>query len=577
MCGVKVLPKVTRVRKIDSPAGFDSLEPVWNTLVSQTDTDNIFLTYEWNRTWWRVYGKDHRLNLLVVEAADDIIGLAPLMVTESTGLTGKKKIMRFISTPDSDYCDFIGADKRTLCELVIGYLYDHPNDWTTIQLTQIPEASSSLPILKTLLDKGKYAWRTKVIDHCLEYVYDGNEADRANFTIRKGHSLRQAMNFFKKGAGLDVTRSTDLSTIRKELPILFDLHINRWRGTTTPSRFRDASHRTFFLELTRILAPKEMICFQTCKTGSLPISSSVTFRYNRTIYHYTLAVNPYFLKRSPGKIHFVLHSEMLVRMGFNLDFSRGAGEYKKLLSNREKNNYEVTIARSRLGLTLAQWYDWVKRTAPVRQLIKNRRVMDYKARLFYAYASYGFSGLLRKLFARAIRAVVQYRVIRLFDNKRQAVPVIEPQRDIQIEKQDVDGVAHIATFLGIESNSQKLQAIEERFQDGDDCYMTTVNGCIAALVWGSLNKEYLHSVEREYSLKHDEVFLSLAGISPVYAELEPYLVLISHMTNMYHEQNYRVLTACDPSDCTQIQSLIRAGFSEAERLRSLKLLGFRIF
>jgi CelD/BcsL family acetyltransferase involved in cellulose biosynthesis len=428
---------MTTVRKIDTADEFDRLKPVWKTLVAQTDTDNVFLTFEWNRSWWRVYGQSHRLYLLVVASQGRIIGLAPFMVTESTGLTGTKKLLRFTSTPDADYSDFIGKDKQTICERVIGYLFEHRKDWTTIRLSQIPDSSSTLPILNDILSKEKYPWRCKAIEECLEYVYDGPEDERANFAFRKGHSFRNARNFFNRGAGLQTANVTETATVLKRLPELFHLHISRWRGTTVPSKFLDSQHRSFFLELARSFAPNGMFLLRETSTGNLPVTRSIVFPYHRTVYHYTLAYNPYFSKRSPGQLHAVLQSEELIRNGYKLDFSRGAGEYKALLSNREKCNFEVTITRSRLTLAVARWYDAAKQIAWVRRLMSSRRLMHHKAVAAMHYAESGISGLTGRMMRQAVQVIADYQTYLVCEHRHEPETGVSIPEEMEIEQQTI--------------------------------------------------------------------------------------------------------------------------------------------
>jgi hypothetical protein len=44
--------------KIDeTPSGFEHLAGEWNDLVRSSRSNTIFLTYEWQTTWWRYLGQ----------------------------------------------------------------------------------------------------------------------------------------------------------------------------------------------------------------------------------------------------------------------------------------------------------------------------------------------------------------------------------------------------------------------------------------------------------------------------------------------------------------------------------------
>lgn len=57
---------------------FFELEEAWNRLLLKSRANNIFLTHEWVRNWWRVYGKGKKLCVLIAEDGQEIIGIAPL-------------------------------------------------------------------------------------------------------------------------------------------------------------------------------------------------------------------------------------------------------------------------------------------------------------------------------------------------------------------------------------------------------------------------------------------------------------------------------------------------------------------
>src|SRR5664279_1174278 len=59
---------------------FLKLEPVWNTLLAESDSDMLFLTFEWLNNWWKEFG--HCIEMLVLVIKDDnkdIVAIAPLI------------------------------------------------------------------------------------------------------------------------------------------------------------------------------------------------------------------------------------------------------------------------------------------------------------------------------------------------------------------------------------------------------------------------------------------------------------------------------------------------------------------
>ena len=55
-------------------------EPQWNQLLSRSRGDRVFLVGECIRSWWEVFGGDHRLLVLVAREGRQVRDAAPLMV-----------------------------------------------------------------------------------------------------------------------------------------------------------------------------------------------------------------------------------------------------------------------------------------------------------------------------------------------------------------------------------------------------------------------------------------------------------------------------------------------------------------
>ena len=59
-------------------SGFDALAEEWNDLLKRSAFDTLFLTWEWQRTWWEHLGEG---DLFLIAMRDDqgrMAGIAPL-------------------------------------------------------------------------------------------------------------------------------------------------------------------------------------------------------------------------------------------------------------------------------------------------------------------------------------------------------------------------------------------------------------------------------------------------------------------------------------------------------------------
>ena len=86
--------------------GFWALRPEWNDLVHRGCCDTVFLTWEWQSTWWKHLGEGDLL-LLGFRAENDgrLIGIAPLFYTQTDD---GKSILNLNGCRDvSDYLDLL--------------------------------------------------------------------------------------------------------------------------------------------------------------------------------------------------------------------------------------------------------------------------------------------------------------------------------------------------------------------------------------------------------------------------------------------------------------------------------------
>ncbi len=86
-------------------SGFAALADEWNALLRRSRTDTIFLTWEWQTTWWRCVGADRGpLYLLAARRDGRLVGILPLYLLEGAG----PRTLQVVGCIEvSDYLDLI--------------------------------------------------------------------------------------------------------------------------------------------------------------------------------------------------------------------------------------------------------------------------------------------------------------------------------------------------------------------------------------------------------------------------------------------------------------------------------------
>lgn len=136
-------------------AQFDDAKDAWNTLLKSSRADPLFMSWEWQHTWWATFASSASLELFILAAYDDrgeLCGLAPLL-RRRTRLRGLLKadrielignLWRGPTTMRTQHVDFIARADRE--EQVIGAFLDHLFDargWDEAALSDM-KADASL-------------------------------------------------------------------------------------------------------------------------------------------------------------------------------------------------------------------------------------------------------------------------------------------------------------------------------------------------------------------------------------------------------------------------------------------------
>ncbi|HEY6331603.1 MAG TPA: hypothetical protein VI756_19920, partial [Blastocatellia bacterium] len=141
------------IRKVTTQAEFDGLEPVWNSLLESSASKTIALTWEWQSTWWAVFGRKGReLNILVTSQNGEIVGIAPLLKRSVLHYGLLFTRLEFIGTGEdeaeeicSEYLDFIIRHglEADVTAAIMRYVREVDDSWDEIALEAIDAASES--------------------------------------------------------------------------------------------------------------------------------------------------------------------------------------------------------------------------------------------------------------------------------------------------------------------------------------------------------------------------------------------------------------------------------------------------
>lgn len=316
--------KAIRTRVLD---GFD--DPTfgsssWEKLLRASGTDNVYLTWQWQRTWWNTF-QPGQLLLILAERNDQPVALAPLYIDSHMAY--------FVGSGfESGYLDFIGESTPEVLAAILQTVYDVVPELEGLEFFFVPDGSATGRRLKGAARKLDFGWYQR--DRVPGPLIDLTCPEVAHAATHKKDCL-QRERILRRGAELEVHHLQDARVILANLDTFFEQHIARWEVKPQQSIFVDQRQRTFIEQLTRSAASEGWLRFLRMDWRGRPIAFQYGFcyrgRYVRQISSFAIDM----IRYAPGQV--LLRQSILGAIAegaHTFDFGIGEQPYKlRLASN----------------------------------------------------------------------------------------------------------------------------------------------------------------------------------------------------------------------------------------------------
>ncbi len=333
-------------------SGFDALAGEWNDLLKRSAFDTLFLTWEWQRTWWEHLGEGDLFLITVRDNQGHLIGIAPLYRTVSAG--GERKLNIVGCVEVSDYLDIIIAQgyEREVYSTLLDYL-DSNNEpsnaetagWDVAELCNIPEISPAHQALAEMAVEHGYQFRTIVEDVCpvidLPATWD---AYLASLDKKQRHEIRRKMRRIEREADVHwyiVDQSRDLA---EEIEAFIALH---QKSSADKDDFMDEQMKGFFRAVARVLQPPGWLQLAFIEVDGQKAAAMLNFDYADTILVYNSGYDPQHRAHlSPGIVLLAYCIRYAIELGrARFDFLRGSEPYKYRFGAKDTKVYRLLIVR----------------------------------------------------------------------------------------------------------------------------------------------------------------------------------------------------------------------------------------
>jgi CelD/BcsL family acetyltransferase involved in cellulose biosynthesis len=331
--------------------GFAALKPEWNDLLHRSCCDTLFLTWEWQTTWWKHLGEGS-LVLLGFRADDDgrLVGIAPLFHTQTDD--GQAVIYQIGCRDVSDYLDIIIelGQEDAVYGALLDYLEEDAPAWELVDLCNIPQNSSTFVRLRELAEARGYGTLVEVEDVCPIVRLPSTWDEYLMMLSKKQrHEVRRKMRKASAEAEtrfLIVGPESDLSV---EMQTFIDLH---QKSTPEKDQFMDTRMEGFFFEMAQVLLAQGWLQLAFVEMDGQRAAALLNFDYGGDILVYNSGYDPgQFRHLSPGIIVTARCIERAIELGrAKFDFLRGEEVYKYRFGGQDTEVRRLLIARPGIPL-----------------------------------------------------------------------------------------------------------------------------------------------------------------------------------------------------------------------------------
>lgn len=298
----------------------------WHAALATGPANEVFLTPEYQRTWWRHFARGQ---LLLVGAEHDgrLLALAPLFCDAG--------MVFFVGSGGSDYLDFVGAaaTEADLMEVLLRAAQAAAPGFVGFLFYHVADESPTGAALRRAAERLGLLW----CDH------GGMPAPRLDLAADRTAAaaivdkprLAQFERVMRRDGRLTVRHLRDGAAIRERLPDFFAQHIARWERGPQASPFAAPAQQEFFRDLADAGARAGWVRFTELAWNDEPAAFHFGFCHAGRYLYYKPAYAAHLARRSPGLVLLrQLLREAMADGAHTFDFGLGEETYKKRFATR---------------------------------------------------------------------------------------------------------------------------------------------------------------------------------------------------------------------------------------------------
>ncbi len=319
---------------------FQTLQNEWNALLPLNATNEIFLTWQWQSTWWQSYQPGDMWVLAARDEANTLVGIAPWFRE-----AGSKVLRPIGCVAVTDYLDIlvIPQYREAFCQGVAGYLAEAGDSISRISLCNTPGNSPTLEILPRSLAERGFAVNVREQEVCpaimlpatfeayLEQL-DKKQRHEARRKLRRATESESKVDWYIVGPGHDLE-----AELEKIIKLMAASDVEKTAFLDDPQNLG------FFRAMVQRMAACGWLQLAFLTVDGDPAAAYLNFDYDNRVLVYNSGLYPekygYLSVGIVLLLHLIEHAIEQGRSEF--DFLRGNEEYKYRMGGKDRPVMEI--------------------------------------------------------------------------------------------------------------------------------------------------------------------------------------------------------------------------------------------
>jgi CelD/BcsL family acetyltransferase involved in cellulose biosynthesis len=287
---------------IDTYEKFLTLKNEWNDALAAGDINAPFMTFEWFSCWWRIYGKNNRMMVLIIRDNGRIAVLAPLMQAR---MRWRGLPVTAISFMDNYLTSRMGLALARGDDEIVNLLFslfrERESQYDLLMLNYVEKDSYTDRAVSRMIQANRLSYVDVETDTTPFIPVQGTwEAYLKNRSKNFRKRLRNLHNQFDRAGGYEVVKYTTEDTA-KALEEMFFVSRHSWKFKHKTAVVNDPEQMEFYTSLAHAFAPRGWLNIWVLKLKGEPIAYAFNVRYNQRIYGWKIGYHEGYANLSPSK------------------------------------------------------------------------------------------------------------------------------------------------------------------------------------------------------------------------------------------------------------------------------------